>query len=173
MLYGPKRRRVPSNWDVDNAMQTGVVQNQDAYMQAVAAQRPYFFDHIPALFDKNAEEFQALTGRSYKRVDAYRCDDADYIILGQGSMTVQAAAVADWMREHRKIKVGVVNITMFRPFPGDLLGQVLKGKKGVAVLERTDQPLSEDLPLMREVRSTVTKCVENGRENSYADYACL
>jgi pyruvate-ferredoxin/flavodoxin oxidoreductase len=171
MLYGPKRRRVPSNWDVDNPMQTGVVQNQDAYMQAVAAQRPYFFDHIPSLFDRNAEEFHALTGRRYKRVDAYRCDDADYILLGQGSMTVQAAAVADWLREQRKIKVGVVNITMFRPFPGDLLGQVLKGKKGVAVLERTDQPLSEDLPLMREVRSTVSKCLENGKEQNHDGYA--
>jgi pyruvate-ferredoxin/flavodoxin oxidoreductase len=171
MLYGPKRRRVPSSWDVDNPMQTGGVQNQDAYMQAVAAQRPYFFDHIPALFDKNAEEFHALTGRRYNRVDAYRCDDADYIILGQGSMTVQAAAVADWLRDNRKIKVGVVNITMFRPFPGDLLGKVLKGKKGVAVLERTDQPLSEDLPLMREVRSTVSKCLENGKEPNHAGYA--
>ncbi|MFZ2162331.1 MAG: 2-oxoacid:acceptor oxidoreductase family protein [Sideroxyarcus sp.] len=172
MLYGPKRRRIPAIWDVDNPMQTGVVANQDAYMQAVAAQRPYFFAHIPALFDKNADEFQALTGRRYDRVATYRCDDADYIILGMGSMTVQAEAVADWMRENRKIKVGVVNLTMFRPFPGDVLGKVLKGKKGVAVLERTDQPLSEDLPLMREVRSTITKCVENARENSYADYAC-
>jgi pyruvate-ferredoxin/flavodoxin oxidoreductase len=171
MLYGPKRRRVPSIWDVDNPMQTGVVANQDAYMQAVAAQRPYFFDHIPALFDQNAEEFYNLTGRRYSRVDAYRCEDADYIILGQGSMTVQAAAVADWLRENRKLKVGVVNATMFRPFPGDVLGHILKGKKGVAVLERTDQPLSEDLPLMREVRATVTKCLENGREKTYADYA--
>ncbi|MFA7400413.1 MAG: 2-oxoacid:acceptor oxidoreductase family protein, partial [Sideroxydans sp.] len=164
MLYGPKRRRVPMTWDVDNPMQTGVVQNQDAYMQAVAAQRPYFFQHIPALFDQCAEEFKALTGRQYNRIDTYRCDDADYLILGQGSMTVQAAAVADWLRDNRKIKVGVVNITMFRPFPGDLLGSVLKGKKGVAVLERTDQPLSEDLPLMREVRSTIMKCMENGAE---------
>jgi len=171
MLYGPKRRRVPMTWDVDNPMQTGVVQNQDAYMQAVAAQRPYFFEHIPALFDQCAAEFKALTGRDYNRIDTYRCEDADYVILGQGSMTVQAAAVADWLRDNRKIKVGVVNITMFRPFPGDLLGSVLKGKKGVAVLERTDQPLSEDLPLMREVRSTVTKCMENGREECYADYA--
>jgi pyruvate-ferredoxin/flavodoxin oxidoreductase len=171
MLYGPKRRRVPMTWDVDNPMQTGVVQNQDAYMQAVAAQRPYFFEHIPALFDQCAAEFKALTGRDYNRIDTYRCDDADYVILGQGSMTVQAAAVADWLRDNRKIKVGVVNITMYRPFPGDLLGHVLKGKKGVAVLERTDQPLSEDLPLMREVRSTVTKCMENGREECYTDYA--
>ncbi len=171
LLYGPKRRRVPMTWDVDNPMQTGVVQNQDAYMQAVAAQRPYFFEHIPALFDQCAAEFKALTGRDYNRIDTYRCDDADYLILGQGSMTVQAAAVADWLRDNRKIKVGVVNITMYRPFPGDLLGHVLKGKKGVAVLERTDQPLSEDLPLMREVRSTISKCAENAREECYADYA--
>ncbi|MDD5058961.1 MAG: 2-oxoacid:acceptor oxidoreductase family protein [Sideroxydans sp.] len=171
MLYGPKRRRIPAIWDVDNPMQTGIVANQDAYMQAVAGQRPYFFEHIPALTDQCMDEFYALTGRRYNRVAAYRCDDADYIILGMGSMTVQAEAVADWMRESRNVKVGVVNLTMFRPFPGDLLGKVLKGKKGVAVLERTDQPLSEDLPLMREVRATVTKCVENARENSYPGYA--
>jgi pyruvate-ferredoxin/flavodoxin oxidoreductase len=46
MLFGPKRRRVPAIWDVDVPVVSGTVQNQDAYMQAVAAQRPYFFDHI-------------------------------------------------------------------------------------------------------------------------------
>jgi pyruvate/2-oxoacid:ferredoxin oxidoreductase alpha subunit len=34
-----------------------------------------------------------------------------------GSMIVQAEAVADYLRETRKLKVGVVNLTMFRPFP--------------------------------------------------------
>ena len=45
------RRRVPAIWDVDVPVVSGVVQNQDAYMQATAAQRPYFFDHIEALTD--------------------------------------------------------------------------------------------------------------------------
>ncbi len=171
LIYGETRRRVPANWDVDNPMMTGVVQNQDAYMQAVAAQRPYFFQHIPAIAEKCMEEYYQLTGRRYQRVDAYRCDDAEYLILGQGSMTVQAAVVADWLRDTRGIKVGVVNVTMFRPFPGDMLGKIIQGKKGVAVLERTDQPLAEDLPLMREVRATVGKCLENGVENAYASYA--
>jgi len=95
-----------------------------------------------------------------------------------GSMIVQAEAVADYLRETRKLKVGVVNVTMYRPFPGDLIGAMLKGKKGVAVLERTDQPLAEDLPLMREVRATMTKCLENGTAGQggqpypgYASYA--
>lgn len=176
MLYGPKRRRVPAIWDVDTPLLSGSVQNQDAYMQATAGQRPYFFDHIEAITESCLDEYAALTGRRYQRVSTFKAEDADYLILGMGSMIVQAEAVADYLRETRKLKVGVVNLTMFRPFPGDLLGHVLRGKKGVAVLERTDQPLAEDLPLMREVRATLMKCVENGMSVAggtppYADYA--
>ncbi|MCM2307635.1 MAG: 2-oxoacid:acceptor oxidoreductase family protein [Sulfuritalea sp.] len=162
MLFGPKRRRVPAIWDVDSPVVSGTVQNQDAYMQATAGQRPYFFDHIEAITEACLDEYAGLTGRRYQRVAAFKTEDADYIILGMGSMIVQAEAVADYLRETRKLKVGVVNLTMFRPFPGDLLGHVLRGKKGVAVLERTDQPLAEDLPVIRELRAVLMKCVENG-----------
>lgn len=175
MIYGEKRRRVPAIWDVDMPMVSGVVQNQDAYMQAVAGQRPYFFEHIEGITESCMEEYFQLTGRRYNRIATYLAEDAEYLIVGMGSMVVQAQTVADYLRKTRKIKVGVVNITMFRPFPGDLLGHVIKGKKGVVVLERTDQPLAEDLPLMREVRATVSKCVENSAradgKKPYADYA--
>ena len=176
MLFGPKRRRVPAIWDVDVPVVSGTVQNQDAYMQATAAQRPYFFDHIEQIADACMNEYAGLTGRRYQRVATFKAEDADYLIVGMGSMIVQAEAVADYLRETRKLKVGVVNLTMFRPFPGDLLGHVLRGKKGVAVLERTDQPLAEDLPLIREVRAVLTKCIENGMAGTdgvkpYPDYA--
>jgi pyruvate-ferredoxin/flavodoxin oxidoreductase len=176
MLFGAKRRRVPAIWDVDLPVVSGTVQNQDAYMQAVAAQRPYFFDHIEVLTETCMTEYAELTGRRYNRVSTYLAADAEYLIVGMGSMIVQAERVADYLRETRGIKVGVVNITMYRPFPGDLLGHVLRGKKGVTVLERTDQPLAEDLPLMRELRATLTKCLENGAggadgDKPYPDYA--
>ena len=156
----------PELWDVDNPVMPGTVQNQDSYMQSVAAQRPYFFDHICELAEQSFREFYELTGRRYQRVMTYRVDDADYLIFGQGSMIPTAEAVADYLRETRGIKVGVVNLVMFRPFPADLIGRVLKGKKGVAVLERLDQPLAVDLPLMREVRATMSRCMENGRDPS-------
>ncbi|MBI4906090.1 MAG: 2-oxoacid:acceptor oxidoreductase family protein [Acidobacteria bacterium] len=175
LLYGPKRRRIPELWTVDDPVMIGTVQNQDAYMQSVAAQRPYFFDHIAALTDQAMDEFYELTGRRYSRVTTYRVEDADYLIVGMGSMLVTAEAVADYLRETRKVKVGVVNMTMFRPFPGDLIGKLLQGRKGVAVLERTDQPLAADLPLIREVRSTLNRCAENGRSGKgelvYPDHA--
>ena len=163
MLYGPRRRRIPELWTVDNPVMMGTVQNQDAYMQSVAAQRPYFFEHIAALTDKAMEEFYNLTGRRYNRVSTYRCEDAEYLIVGQGSMLVTAEAVADYLRETRKVKVGVVNLTMFRPFPGDLLTNILRGRKGVTVLERVDQPLAADLPLVREIRAALGRAMENGR----------
>jgi len=163
MLFGETRRRVPAIWDVDNPMLSGSVQNQDAFMQTTAAQRPHFFQHITEITDKVMDEFHELTGRRYERVGAYKADKADYLIVGMGSMVVQAQGVADYLERTRKLKVGVIDITMFRPFPGDLLGKLLKGKKGVCVLERTDQPLAEDLPLIREVRAALSKCIENGQ----------
>ncbi len=163
IIYGETRRRIPLLWDVDNPVMSGVVQNQDAYMQSVAAQRPFFFDHIQELADRAFEEFAQLTGRRHARVQGYRLHDAEYLILGQGSLIPTAEAVADHLRETRGIRVGVVNLVMFRPFPADLLGPILRGRKAVTVLERLDQPLAADLPLAREIRSTMSKCLENGR----------
>ncbi len=163
LLYGETRRRVPAIWDVDRPLLSGCVQNQDAYMQTTAAQRPYFYEHVPGIADRVMAEYAELTGREYGRIQTWHAEKADYLIIGMGSMIVQAVAVAEYLERSRGLKVGVVDITLFRPFPGDLLGPVLKGKKGVAVLERTDQPLAEDLPLMREVRAALGKCLENGR----------
>ena len=164
IIYGETRRRIPLLWDVDNPVMSGLVENQDSYMQSVAAQRPFFFDHIQALSEQAFEEFYALTGRHYSRVMTYRADDADYLIVGQGSMIPSAEAVVDYLRESRGLKVGVVDMLMFRPFPSDLIGQIIQGKKGVTVLERLDQPLAVDLPLMREIRAAVSRCLENGKD---------
>ena len=133
IIYGDKRRRIPELWDVDNPVMAGIVQNQDSYMQSVAAQRPFFFDHIQELIDQAFKDFYELTGRQYARVMSYLQQDADYLILGQGSVVTSAEAVADYLRKTRKIKVGVVDMVMFRPFPADLIGQMLKGKKAVTI----------------------------------------
>ncbi|MBK8977402.1 MAG: 2-oxoacid:acceptor oxidoreductase family protein [Planctomycetes bacterium] len=162
ILFGERRRRIPELWDVDNPVMAGLVQNQDSYMQSVAAQRPYFFDHIPELAKRAFEEFAALSGRSYDRVMTWRCEDADYLIVGQGSVIPSAEVVADYLRESRGLKVGVVDMVMFRPFPSDLISKLLKGRKGVVVLERLDQPLAVDLPLVREIRATISRSVERG-----------
>lgn len=163
LVFGATRRRIPELFDVDYPAMLGTVQNQDSYAQGVAAQRPFYFDHIAELTDRAFDEFAALTGRRYARASGYRLDDADYVIAGQGSVVANAEAVADHLRETRGLRVGVLNLTMFRPFPADLVSRLLGGRTAVAVLERTDQPLAADLPLLREIRAAMSKGVENGR----------
>jgi len=162
-VFGPRRRRIPELFDFDYPSSLGVVQDQESYAQGVAAQRPFYFDHIAGLADWAFEEYEVLTGRSYRRAMGYRLDDAEYVIVGQGSVVCNAEAVADHLRKTRRLKVGVLDLVMFRPFPADLVSRLLAGKKGVVVLERTDQPLAVELPMIREIRSALAQASENGR----------
>ncbi len=163
MVFGEKRRRIPEMFDLDYPAMLGVVQNQDSYAQGVAAQRPFYFDHIKELTDRAFAEFAALTGRQYARASGYRLEDAEWVIVGQGSVVANAEAVVDYLRSTRQLKVGVLNVTMFRPFPADLVTRLLKGRVGVVVLERLDQPLAVDPPLLREIRAAMSQALENGR----------
>ncbi|MCP4658596.1 MAG: pyruvate ferredoxin oxidoreductase, partial [bacterium] len=166
LVFGERRRRIPEMYDLDYPALLGTVQNQDAYAQGVAAQRPFYFDHVADLADRAFAEFAQLSGRRYARVTGHRLDDAEYVIVGQGSVVYNAEEVCDYLRRTRDLKVGVLNLTMFRPFPADLITHLLKGKKGVAVLERADQPLAVDQPILREIRAAVSKALENGRASN-------
>ncbi len=163
IVFGAQRRRIPELFDVDYPAMLGVVQNQDSYAQGIAAQRPFYFEHVAELADRAFAEFAALTGRGYARASGYRIDDAEWVIAGQGSVVANAEAVADFLRERRGMKVGVLNLTMWRPFPSDVVTRLLGGKRGVVVLERTDQPLAADAPMLRELRVAMAQAVENGR----------
>lgn len=162
MLFGEKRRRIPELFDLDYPAMLGVVQNQDSYAQGVAAQRPFFFEHIREIADQVFAEFAALTGRTYTRASGYQVEDAEYVVLGQGSIVWNLEEVVDYLRA-KGVKVGAVNLTMFRPFPEDLVAEMLRGKKAALVVERVDQPLAGDLPVLREARGAVLKALENGR----------
>jgi len=176
-VFGDKRRRIPELYNFDYPSMLGVTQNQDSYAQGVAAQRPFYFDHIPELTDQAFKEFEELSGRRYRRVLGYRMRDAEYVIVGQGSVVGNAEVVARHLRKERGLKVGVIDLVMFRPFPADLVSSLLAGKKGVVILERTDQPLAVELPMIREIRSAMAQAVENGRADTgdlpYAGLAAI
>ncbi|MHB1194622.1 MAG: 2-oxoacid:acceptor oxidoreductase family protein [Longimicrobiales bacterium] len=160
LTFGEKRRRIPEMFTVDYPAMLGTVQNQGEYAQGIAAQRPFYFDHIAELADQAFAEYAALTGRVYGRAVGYLTDDAEYILVGQGSVVPSMEVVADHLRKNG-IKAGVLNVSMFRPFPADLITKILAGAKGVTVLERTDQPLSVDPPMLREIRAAMTQGLEN------------
>ncbi len=161
LTFGETRRRIPEIFNVDYPTMLGTVQNQDSYAQGVAAQRPFYFDHVASITDEAFDEWAELTGRRYARASGYRMDDAEYVLAGQGSVVPNLEVVADYMRAEHKLKVGVLNVTMFRPFPADLITKLLAGKIAVTVFERCDQPLAVDAPLLREIRAALGKGLEN------------
>lgn len=82
-------------------------------------------------------EFQAIFRRQYGGlVDTYKAEDAEILILTAGSCAGTVRVVIDRAREEG-IKVGLARLRMFRPFPRERLGQVLEGKKAVAVIDRS------------------------------------
>ena len=171
ILYGKTRRRVPETWSIDQPVQSGGAQSSDSYMQTVAGQRPFFFEPVAEIIDQCMDEWFELTGRRYKRIRQYMCRDADYLIFAQGSVLNTAEVAADFLRNEQQLKVGVVDLAIFRPFPGDLISHLCKGIKGVLVLERSDQPLSEDLPVMADIRACLSKAIDNSKSPSFPDYA--
>lgn len=170
LVFGDQRRRVPASFDCDDPLAIGGVQGPDSYAQSVAAQRPFYFSHLSGLADQAFAEFHALTGRRYQRVSGHATGDAEYLILATGSVVPLAEAVCDYLRSSRGLKLGVVNVAMFRPFPADLLSQMLRNRKAVLVLERIDEPLAADSPLIREVRGAMGQAIENGRASGTVPY---
>ncbi len=139
-------------FDTANPIQSGVVQNQDSYMKGKIAQR-YFYDQVKPALINAMDEYYELTGRRYNLIESYRMDDADYALVCLGTMAETAEVTCDYMRAEMGIKVGVVHVTSFRPFPGPELVEALAGTKAFAVVERMDNPMGQSNPLTSEVKS--------------------
>ena len=82
-------------------------------------------------------DFAAAFGRSYGgQIEEYRTEDADIVLVTSGSAVGTARTVVDAKRAEG-IKVGLVKLRLYRPFPKERLAQALKGKKAVGVLDRS------------------------------------
>lgn len=166
MVFGATRRRVPRMLDLDRPAGIGGVQGHESYFRAIAAQRSFFVEPVADMITAAMSRFAELTHRRYQPVSSYRTEDAEFVVLAMGAVVDQLCACADHLRESEGIKVGVLNLTLWRPFPGRELSVLLQGKRAVTVLESTDIPLAEDLPMLSELRSAFAKAVENGAINN-------
>ena len=82
-------------------------------------------------------EFSAAFGRAYGgQVEEYRSEDADIVLVTSGSAVGTAREVVDAKRAEG-VKVGLVKLRLYRPFPTERLAEALKGKKAVGVLDRS------------------------------------
>ena len=151
-FVGKPQEKLVNMMDPYHPIMSGVVQNQDSYMKGKIAQRAYT-DKVEQGLVSAMEEFYKLTGRKYGLISTYAMADAEYAIVGMGSMIETAEAAVDYLRKEKSIKAGIVHVTSFRPFPGAQLTQALQRVRSISILERMDNPLAESNPLTLEVKA--------------------
>lgn len=156
-LFGDKRRRVPKMMDLCSPVLVGPVQNQEHHMNGVVGRRNHFNEPILEMLENAYKEFAELTGREYGLLSEYRTDDADTVFISIGCAAENIEAACDYLRDTRGEKVGSIHFNALRPFPEAVLIEAIRGKKTLIVLERTDEGLSGDNPLTRDIRAAIGK----------------
>ncbi|MEO5376584.1 MAG: 2-oxoacid:acceptor oxidoreductase family protein [Magnetococcus sp. DMHC-6] len=156
VYLGDPRDKVRSLFDVDFPLQSGPVQNQDSYMSGKIAQR-LIYERLPKTIEESMEAFYRLTGRRYQAIETFHMEDAEYAIICMGTLTETALSVIPIIRKQLGIRIGVVNITCYRPFPAAQMVKAIANCKAVTVLERCDIPTMVDNPLTTDIEASLAR----------------
>jgi pyruvate ferredoxin oxidoreductase alpha subunit len=93
--------------------------------------------HALEVIPRIAEEFRQRFGRDAGGlVRAYRCEDAETIVVALGSVIGTLKDTIDELRDQGQ-KIGVLGIRSFRPFPLAAVRAALQGAQRVVVLEKS------------------------------------
>ena len=121
--------------DPDEPVSIGAMVGPDAFTEVrylAHDKQMQALDLIPAV----AADFEATFGRdSGGLVRPYRCDDAETIVVALGSVLGTIKDTIDELRDEG-VRIGVLGLTSFRPFPLDAVRAALAGAQRVVVLER-------------------------------------
>ena len=122
--------------DCDEPVTMGAMVGPEAFMEV-----KYLAHHKQMVglrrIGEISEEFEAQFGRnSGGLVRSYRTEDADTIVIALGSINGTIKDTVDEMRE-QGVKIGVVTIISYRPFPIKAVREALGGAKRVVVIEKS------------------------------------
>ncbi len=156
------RQRVPALVDVNNPGLTGPVQNQPDFQAGAVDHFTHFAADVPRLARAAMAAYAEMTGRRYAPIMPYRCDDAETVLIGLGSVTQDVEAVVDHLRKLGR-KVGCISVKLLQPFPDAEIAEALAGKRAVTVLERSDVTALTGL-----VIRTLARARENAQGASHA-----
>ncbi|CAD5370197.1 Pyruvate synthase subunit PorA [Rubrivivax sp. A210] len=151
LTHAYERVDMPSQADVDaflppyeprqvldpaDPVSIGAMVGPEAFMEVrylAHAKQTMALERIPQIAAEFAERFGRNTGGL---VRSYRCEDAETIVVALGSVIGTIKDTVDEMRD-AGVKIGVLGIHSFRPFPLAAVRAALQGAKRVVVLEKS------------------------------------
>ncbi len=123
--------------DTDNPMGYGSYSPPDGPFMELKKDMRDSMEKSKKVIRKVTAEFAEAMGRDYSGlVEEFLMEDADYALIASGSLASTGKYVVQKMRE-RGLKVGLLRIRFFRPFPADEIRKAVRGLKGVAVIDRS------------------------------------
>jgi pyruvate ferredoxin oxidoreductase alpha subunit len=121
--------------DPEEPITIGAMVGPEAFMEVkylAHAKQMQALEVIPQI----AEDFRVAFARhSGGLIDSYRAEDAETIVVALGSVLGTIKDTVDELRE-QGVKIGVVAIKSFRPFPLEAVRTALANAKRVLVLEK-------------------------------------
>lgn len=122
--------------DVNEPVSIGAMVGPDAFYEVRYLQHHKQLRALE-LIPQLAAEFKDIFGRDAGGlIRSYRCEDAETIVVALGSVVGTIKDVVDHLRD-AGMKIGVVSICSFRPFPLDAVRQALSHAKRVVVIEKS------------------------------------
>jgi pyruvate ferredoxin oxidoreductase alpha subunit len=137
--------------DVENPVTMGPVGIPEIYAETRWAHEHALRDSKKVIIQA-WEEMEKITGRRYRPVESYRCEDADVRLLTMGALSETAMTAIDKMRDDG-IKVGLHRIRLWRPFPYEELKKELSGCKVLGVVDRALSTGGPGGPVASEIKS--------------------
>jgi len=119
----------------DNPITIAPQVDQD-WLTEIRKQNDAAMRRAPQVIREAYKEYYELTGRQKEPfIEEYMTDDADYVLVGQGTIAMPGRVIVRRLREQGH-KVGFARLKWFRPFPAqDVVGR-LSRFKGVAIIDR-------------------------------------
>jgi len=120
----------------DNPISVAPQFNEDWVMEA-RRQADAAMRRARSVIAESTADFTRVFGRGPEDpfVDSYRMEDAEYALLGMGTVGMVGKVAVDRMRQAGK-KVGFLRVKWFRPFPGPEIRALLRNVKGVGIVDR-------------------------------------
>jgi len=167
--YNPKHVLVDPNYPI-----TGGI--------PVMSQYPWFkmqqcqaMENAKQVIKDVCKEYAEMFGRHYGLVESYKTEDADVIMVSMGSTVGIIREKVDEYRE-KGIKVGLLKLRVFRPFPEDEVREALFNARKVLVIERAPSPGSrygiaciEVKAALQKSRAAISNIIVSGKDISAED----
>lgn len=114
----------------------GAMVGPEAFTEVRYLAHRRMMDAIPVV-ERVGKEFAEKFGRaSGGLVSSYRMEDAEVAVFAMGSILGTIKDTVDAMRD-AGVKIGVVGLKCYRPFPDAAVREALKNVKRVVIIERT------------------------------------